>query len=207
MKSVSKFLSLLTLSLAAGGLAAPAHAFDVQYEYPAQTQIESRTVTATHTFNSTMLRTSPMMAEAMPQIAEVIMFDTKSDKLKPAGVAQVKKVATWLKGGIFAGKRVVISGYTDAAGKEPVNQRLSYHRAVAVQKALIAEGVSAGQLVAQGFGSSNPVASNATPQGRAANRRVTFTVVCAPPAAVASAPTASMKHKHHHHKHNHPAAK
>ena len=82
-----------------------------------------------------------------------------------------------LKSPAFAGKKVVVAGYTDNVGKTARNQRLSYHRALRVMHALIANGVPASMLSAQGYGKENPMASNATPQGRAANRRVGFIVV------------------------------
>ena len=67
---------------------------------------------------------------------------------------------------------VHVDGYTDAVGSAAYNQRLSERRAQSVVNYLEGQGVSAGQLLPEGFGKSNPVASNKTADGRAQNRRV-----------------------------------
>jgi outer membrane protein OmpA-like peptidoglycan-associated protein len=68
---------------------------------------------------------------------------------------------------------VDIRGYTDSVGKPEYNQKLSERRANAVKDYLEAHGVASGVVSAQGFGEENPLASNATKEGRAENRRVT----------------------------------
>ncbi len=174
MKSASKIALVLTLATTAAIASAPAHALEVQYSYPGQVEIDSRTVTSTHRLNE------GWHAEmATPRIDEVINFDTKSSKLSPQAAAKVKKVAALLRTPALAGKHIIVTGYTDDQGKDAANQSLSYHRALSVVHALIADGVAANLLSAEGSGKANPVATNSTPEGRAANRRVTFTVVCA----------------------------
>jgi len=69
-----------------------------------------------------------------------------------------------------------ISGHTDSTGDESFNLALSDKRARAVFDYLIAAGVPADRLSATGYGSSRPVASNETEEGRAQNRRIEFTV-------------------------------
>jgi OOP family OmpA-OmpF porin len=71
---------------------------------------------------------------------------------------------------------VEIGGHTDSEGTETNNQRLSLQRAEAVRTYLITKGVAAPRLVAKGFGSTVPIADNATPEGRAQNRRIEFVV-------------------------------
>jgi len=68
-----------------------------------------------------------------------------------------------------------IGGHTDATGDELENLELSQARAQAVQDALIARGVPTVAITAYGFGQSQPVADNETPEGRAANRRTDIT--------------------------------
>ena len=68
--------------------------------------------------------------------------------------------------------RIQVNGYTDNTGRDEHNQELSQRRANAVAQYLIAQGVSSNRIVANGFGSSNPIASNSTPEGRLQNRRV-----------------------------------
>lgn len=65
-----------------------------------------------------------------------------------------------------------IEGHTDNVGRDANNNVLSRKRAEAVREALIARGVPAARLVAEGFGSSKPVASNNNDDGRARNRRI-----------------------------------
>jgi outer membrane protein OmpA-like peptidoglycan-associated protein len=76
--------------------------------------------------------------------------------------------------GLLAGEPgvvIVVQGYTDSTGSDAINGPLSERRASAVREYLLATGVPAGQVVAQGLGSADPVADNATAQGRQANRR------------------------------------
>jgi len=69
--------------------------------------------------------------------------------------------------------RVYIVGHTDDTGALSHNLKLSRDRAGAVVKALVAQyGISSNRLVAEGVASFAPVASNASDQGRALNRRV-----------------------------------
>lgn len=68
--------------------------------------------------------------------------------------------------------RVEIAGYTDSTGSSAANTRLSAARAAAVQAYLRRRGVPADRMRATGYGPANPAASNATPEGRARNRRV-----------------------------------
>ena len=75
------------------------------------------------------------------------------------------------------GARVEIGGHTDSRGAEALNQRLSLSRAEAVLDALIERGVPLAMLGAQGYGEDRPVASNATEEGRARNRRIAFEAI------------------------------
>ena len=95
-------------------------------------------------------------------------FD-KSD-LTPEGRAKVRGAAATLNE--YPDRRVEVNGYTDSIGSDAYNQRLSERRANTVQQALIEDGVSARRITAGGYGKTNPVASNATAEGRAQNRRV-----------------------------------
>src|SRR3989442_1172149 len=72
--------------------------------------------------------------------------------------------------------RVEVQGHTDSNGGTAMNMTLSQARAEAVVGALIRRGVSADRMVARGFGPTQPIATNATRQGREKNRRVEFRV-------------------------------
>lgn len=69
---------------------------------------------------------------------------------------------------------VEVGGHTDAQGSDADNQRLSEARAKAIVAFMAERGVSASGLTAVGYGEDNPIADNATPAGRAQNRRITF---------------------------------
>jgi outer membrane protein OmpA-like peptidoglycan-associated protein len=170
MKPASQFLLVFALAIVACAGISPVRA--ASCDYPRQFSTEARMIKAVHPLN-----TAASLAEETTQIDVVINFPTNSDKLTPVAKKQVRQVAAMLKSSAFQGKHVMVDGYTDSVGKTARNQRLSYHRALRVMHALIAEGVPAGMLSAQGFGKENPIASNTTPDGRAMNRRVSFTVV------------------------------
>jgi len=70
-----------------------------------------------------------------------------------------------------------IEGHTDPVGRSAFNRRLSQARAAAVRDALIARGVPAERLRAQGFAARRPIADNRTESGRARNRRIEFHAV------------------------------
>ncbi|HTY93744.1 MAG TPA: OmpA family protein [Steroidobacteraceae bacterium] len=76
--------------------------------------------------------------------------------------------------------KVEIQGHTDSQGKPAYNIRLSQRRAEAVLNYLVMDGVAADQVVAKGYGQTQPVASNATAEGRAKNRRVVMFVLANP---------------------------
>lgn len=73
--------------------------------------------------------------------------------------------------------RIEIAGHTDPAGDPQKNRILSQQRAEAVKQYLIQKGIDASRLVAAGYGADKPRHDNATPDGRAKNRRVEFNVL------------------------------
>ena len=68
--------------------------------------------------------------------------------------------------------RLEIHGHTDNVGEDEYNMKLSERRASAVVNYLIQNGISSSRLEYKGFGSSKPIASNDTEEGRQENRRV-----------------------------------
>jgi len=78
--------------------------------------------------------------------------------------------------GQHEGVAVRITGHTDDIGSERDNQILSEGRANAVRDALISRGIAATRIEAVGKGENEPIADNATEEGRAKNRRVEFMI-------------------------------
>ena len=72
----------------------------------------------------------------------------------------------------YPGLSLRVEGHTDATGSEATNLALSTGRSIAVRDYLIGQGVPASKINVEGRGSENPVADNATAEGRARNRRV-----------------------------------
>ena len=72
----------------------------------------------------------------------------------------------------FPNVKIEIDGHTDNQGGFDYNMRLSDDRAKSVADYLTMRGISANRITSKGFGSTNPIASNNTPEGRAKNRRV-----------------------------------
>ncbi|WP_428663823.1 OmpA family protein [Runella sp.] len=73
-------------------------------------------------------------------------------------------------------KKLNLTGHTDNEGADDENLKLSKNRATSVKDMLVKRGISAAQLVTDAKGESEPKASNFTPEGRKANRRVSIVV-------------------------------
>lgn len=110
-----------------------------------------------------------------PQARQMLLqgnasFATDSATLSPAAKASLDRFLSANQGVNL--RRLTVMGYTDSTGSEAHNLKLSQARAESVAQYLRDGGLQAGQFVAQGMGSADPVASNATAEGRAQNRRV-----------------------------------
>lgn len=103
-----------------------------------------------------------------------VLFDLNQSTLKPGAKVRLAKVAGIIQA--YPDLRLQIEGYTDSTGSAEHNQQLSERRATAVREFLVSQGVSTNNVTAQGFGPTNPVASNGTAQGRQMNRRVDLVV-------------------------------
>lgn len=107
-------------------------------------------------------------------LPEAITFDVDSSDVKPAIRDDIIAVSRNLQA--YPASTVQVVGYTDNTGSAAYNQGLSERRAQAVTNILVASGTSAGRIQAYGRGMSDPVASNDTAAGRAANRRVEIVI-------------------------------
>lgn len=106
---------------------------------------------------------------------QIINFATASHAVPDANKEILDKAATKLAS--LADARLKITGHTDSQGNHASNKKLSERRANAVREYLVSKGVPAERLEVFGASSDEPVASNATEQGRFQNRRIEFTLV------------------------------
>ncbi|MCW2261899.1 MULTISPECIES: OmpA family protein [Sphingobacterium] len=98
-----------------------------------------------------------------------IQFEFDSSVLKTQSYATLDKVAKEVRDN---NSSVTLDGYASAEGSEAYNVSLSKDRANAVKQYLVNAGVASSKITANGYGEANPVASNATEEGRVQNRRV-----------------------------------
>ncbi|WP_199117137.1 OmpA family protein [Pedobacter sp. ASV28] len=104
-----------------------------------------------------------------------ILFDFNKSELKDAAKKNIQSLAASLNQ--YPGTDVKVIGHTDNIGTAAVNQTMSEKRAAAVKAYAVSQGVPSSRLVTEGKGFSEPIADNATEQGRAANRRVEIVIV------------------------------
>ena len=104
-----------------------------------------------------------------------VNFEVNSSRLTANAKVILKGVADSLTA--QPGMKVEIGGHTDAQGSDSYNLKLSQRRAQSVMDFLVARGVDAGRLSAKGYGETQPVDTNETPEGRELNRRVEMKVV------------------------------
>ena len=102
-------------------------------------------------------------------------FDFDRVSLKPEGTAALLQMLEQAKGTNI--EEIRVEGHTDAVGSEGYNLKLSVRRAEAVKELLVKQGVPANVVKTEGFGETQPVANNATGEGRAQNRRVTVELI------------------------------
>ena len=99
-----------------------------------------------------------------------VNFANNSAEIQPSSFDMLQKYADFLTK--YSAYSANIVGYTDSRGSEAYNQKLSQKRANAVKDMLLEKGVPADRLSSEGKGEANPIADNATSEGRAENRRI-----------------------------------
>lgn len=104
-----------------------------------------------------------------------ITFDTNEAFIKQSFQPVIVSIAKVLKE--YNKTFIQVNGYTDSTGSDAINNPLSVKRANAVADFLKVQGISANRIVANGYGSANPIASNATASGREQNRRVEIVLI------------------------------
>ncbi len=103
-----------------------------------------------------------------------ILFTTGSSELSASSMQTLTDLNKVLKK--YPKNRIVVQGYTDSTGSDAINNKLSTQRAKAVYDFLLGSGLKTQSITYVGYGSSNPIASNATAAGRAQNRRVVLSI-------------------------------
>ncbi|MBZ6383371.1 OmpA family protein [Sphingomonas sanguinis] len=104
-----------------------------------------------------------------------ITFAYNSSQVQPQFRQTLDQVADILSQ--YKQTYIDVYGHTDSTGSDAYNQRLSEQRAVSVADYLASRGVQPARIGTRGFGKSQPIASNDTEEGRAANRRVEIKIV------------------------------
>jgi OOP family OmpA-OmpF porin len=100
-------------------------------------------------------------------------FDLGKATIRPSSFPSLDRVSELLINKNFSLK---LAGHTDNTGSNALNMRLSKERAEAVKAYLVSKGANASRIEAVGYGSSQPIATNDTAEGRQQNRRVEFTL-------------------------------
>ena len=131
------------------------------------------------------MRISELRGKLTVNVVDKILFDSGKAELKPAGVKVLQQIGDILKTAVD--KNIQVEGHTDnvpisgsLTTKYPSNWELSTARATTVLHFLQDKvGVSGERLSAVGYGEYQPIASNATAEGRAENRRIQIVLTAA----------------------------
>lgn len=104
-----------------------------------------------------------------------IYFDYNKATLKKESFVELNKVVAFMNENPTV--EIEIEGHTDSDGPDERNQTLSQNRSQSVVDYIASQGILKSRMQAKGFGESKPIDTNDTPEGRANNRRVEFTVL------------------------------
>jgi outer membrane protein OmpA-like peptidoglycan-associated protein len=103
-----------------------------------------------------------------------IFFDIGKSTLRPESNTELDRLVKLMKD--VPTLKIEISGHTDNTGSATINESLSQSRAEAVVNYLATKGIVANRMTSKGYGSSKPIATNATEEGRQLNRRTEFEI-------------------------------
>jgi OmpA-OmpF porin, OOP family len=115
------------------------------------------------------LATRPEDVRCAARMPAAVTFRTASSRIDAKGRALLDAIVPCMKDGKYE-----VAGYTDNIGTDGDNLKLSQSRAESVRAYMAQKGVAADRLVATGYGAERPIGDNATPAGRASNRRIEF---------------------------------
>ena len=120
------------------------------------------------------MEASPALKADSVIVLNEVFFEVSSFKLKPAILPKLDSLVSFMRRS--PNYDVMISGHTDNTGRESHNLRLSELRSESVARYLADQGIDIARTTFNGFGSSKPVDSNDTKEGRSKNRRVEITI-------------------------------
>jgi OOP family OmpA-OmpF porin len=178
---VQKLLSPSIQQVSKGQLSIKGHTVEVQGEVANEATRQQVASDMATSLNPTYMVRNNLRVAANDQVLldqtlanRIIEFEPGSAVLRPAGVMILDEMAAVLAR--MRERRFEVVGHTDADGPRPSNVALSMARAMAVKTYLAGKGIPADHIATLGLGPDQPVASNATPDGRARNRRIEFKV-------------------------------
>ncbi|MFZ4056295.1 MAG: outer membrane protein OmpA [Polynucleobacter sp.] len=118
---------------------------------------------------------APAVTQSKITLQADTLYDFDKSTLKPEGKATLDKIAADLSK--IKLEVIIAVGNTDSVGTDAYNMALGQRRAQSVKDYLVSKGVDQSRIYTESKGKSNPVASNATAEGRAKNRRTDIEVV------------------------------
>lgn len=115
---------------------------------------------------------APVPAPVPPKklVLEGVNFDFDKSAIRQEDLDNIDKDVASLES--WGNVNIEVAGHTDSRGSDEYNMKLSQRRVDAVRHYLVSKGIAADRLFAKGYGESQPVADNATDEGRFKNRRV-----------------------------------
>ncbi len=124
-------------------------------------------------------RIAELTVDNTPDIGTIgvisVYFDVDKADLKPESKPALDNIEGLLRA--YPAMVIEVRGHTDSTGNSDYNLRLSERRANAVRSELIRRGIQPDRIRATGFGDTQPIADNRTPDGRAQNRRTEFLIL------------------------------
>ena len=117
--------------------------------------------------------TRPSMSAPRPAVTLNVLFGSNSDVIPPTSYAEIDKLGTILSWPQYTDYRIQLEGHTDSQGSARKNQALSEKRVQNIKAYLVQHfHLAPERILAVGYGSTRPIASNDTSEGRSQNRRV-----------------------------------
>lgn len=140
---------------------------------PANTPVDNRGCPVPQ-YPATVKAPEPQAPQSEVITLRGVLFAYNSSQLTPTAESQLLELMAKLKNTDVTSIKVI--GHTDSKGSDAYNQKLSERRASSVAAFLMSQGLAPDKLTSQGMGESQPVADNATEEGRAQNRRVELVI-------------------------------